>query len=177
MHAVGRTLRRALDALYLAGGVIAAVCLMIILAIIVAQMLARWFGFVFPGATDYAGYAMAAASFFAFAYALNHGAHIRVSIVLNALGEKRRWLELVCFAIGAATSTYLAWFVVRATRWSYQFNDISQGLDKTPIWIPQLSMCAGSILLAIAFWDHLVRMILGYEHGIRADIVDQSHGE
>ena len=177
MDAFGRLLRRTLDALYLAGGVIAALCLIVILAIIVVQMMARWFGFVFPGATDYAGYAMAAASFFAFAYALNHGAHIRVSIVLNALGARRRWLELACFAVGAATSTYFAWFAVRATRWSHQFGDVSQGLDKTPIWIPQLSMCIGSILLAIAFWDHLVRMLMGYEHGIRADVVDQSHAE
>jgi TRAP-type C4-dicarboxylate transport system permease small subunit len=177
MDVLGRTLRRVLDALYLTGGVIAALFMLAILGIIVLQMLARWFGFVFPGATDYAGYSMAAASFFAFAYALNHGAHIRVSLVLSAMGRHRKWGELFCFAVGAVTATYLAWFAVRATRWSHQFGDISQGLDKTPLWIPQLSMSIGSILLAIAFWDHLLRMLAGREHGIRADIVDQSHGE
>ena len=62
-----RALRRILDGLYLAGGIIAAVFMVAILAIIVLQMLARWTGNVFPGATDYAGYCMAAASFFAFA--------------------------------------------------------------------------------------------------------------
>jgi TRAP-type C4-dicarboxylate transport system permease small subunit len=170
-------LRRTLDALYLAGGAIAALCTLAILGIIVAQMLARWFGFVFPGATDYAGYAMAGASFFAFAYALNHGAHIRVSIVLNAMGARRRWLEIFCFGMGAVISTYFAWYAVRATRWSHQFGDISQGLDKTPIWIPQLAMCIGAILLAVAFWDHLIRLILGYEAKLGADIEDQSHGE
>ena len=79
-----RALRRALDALYLAGGVVAALFMIAILVLIVLQMLARWTGQVFPGATDYAGYCMAAASFFAFAYALNHGAHIRVSLMLTA---------------------------------------------------------------------------------------------
>lgn len=48
-------------------------------------MLARWTGEVFPGVPDYAGYAMAAASFLAFANALNRGSHIRVSILLNAV--------------------------------------------------------------------------------------------
>ncbi|MBB4302523.1 TRAP-type C4-dicarboxylate transport system permease small subunit [Rhodobium orientis] len=177
MAAIGRTLRRVLDLLYLGGGVIAALFMIAILVIIVLQMLARWTGHVFPGATDYAGYCMAGASFFAFAYALNHGAHIRVSILLNALGKHRRWLEIWCFAIGAATASYFAWFAVRGTYWSHKLNDISQGLDATPVWIPQLSMAAGTVLLAVAFWDHLIRLILTGQHGITADTVDQSHGE
>ena len=172
-----RALRRILDTLYLTGGIIASFFMIAILAIIVLQMLARWTGQVFPGATDYAGYCMAAASFFAFAYALNHGAHIRVSIVLNALGTKRRWGETFCFAVGTVIATYFAWYAVKGTYISWRWSEISQGLDKTPIWIPQISMAVGAILLAIAFWDHLVQLIFRGEHGIRADLVDQSHAE
>ena len=65
-------------------------------------MTARWSGQQFPGSTDYAGYCMAAASFFALAYALNRGAHIRVSLLLSALGRWRRAGEIWCFAIGSA---------------------------------------------------------------------------
>jgi TRAP-type C4-dicarboxylate transport system permease small subunit len=175
--AAARALRRILDTLYLIGGIIAAFFTVAILAIIVAQMLARWTGHVFPGATDYAGYCMAGASFFAFAYALNHGAHIRVSIVINALGSKRRWGETFCFAVGTVIATYFAWFAVRGTYWSWKLNEISQGLDKTPVWIPQISMAVGAILLAIAFWDHLARLIFTGNHGITTDLVDQSHAE
>ncbi len=172
-----RALRRILDFLYKLGGVIAAVFLVAILVIIVLQMLARWTGQVFPGATDYAGYCMASASFFAFAYALNHGAHIRVSLFLSALGRHRRWGELWCFAIGAITATYLARYAVKGTYWSWKLKELSQGLDATPMWIPQLAMSAGTILLAVAFWDHLARIIFTGDHGIRADMVDQSHAE
>jgi TRAP-type C4-dicarboxylate transport system permease small subunit len=160
MQALGRTLRRVLDALYLAGGAFSALCLVAILAIIVAQMAARWIGVTFPGATNYAGYAMAAASFSAFAYALNHGAHIRVSLALNALGARRRWLDLLCFAAGAAISSYVAFYAVRALGFSLRFNDVSQGLDRTPLWIPQSAMAAGAILLAVAFWDNLLSFVL-----------------
>jgi len=175
--AAARALRRVLDFLYLVGGVIAAFFLVAILVIIVLQMLARWTGQVFPGATDYAGYCMASASFFAFAYALNHGAHIRVSLLLTALGKWRRWGEFWCFGIGAITTTYLARYAIRGDFWSWKLNDISQGLDKTPIWIPQLSMSVGSVLLAICFWDHLIRLIFTGDHGIERDLVDQSHAE
>lgn len=172
-----RTLRRFLDLLYLTGGIIAAVFLVAILSIIVLQMVARWTGMTFPGATDYAGYCMAAASFFAFAYALNHGAHIRVSILLNALGPWRRWGETFCFAIGTVIATYFAWFAVKGTYVSWRWNEISQGLDKTPIWIPQISMSVGAILLAIAFWDHLAQLVFRGQHGIKTDLVDQSNAE
>ncbi len=64
-----RALRLGLDGIYKLAGVLAALCLIAILGLIVLQMLARWTGEVFPGAAEYAGYAMAAASFLAFANA------------------------------------------------------------------------------------------------------------
>ena len=53
-------------------------------------MLARWTGFTFPGATAYAGYAMAGSAFFALAHTLNEDGHIRVKILLSKLGDKKR---------------------------------------------------------------------------------------
>lgn len=172
-----KLLRKILDTAYFTGGIIASVFLIAILTLIVLQMLARWTGQVFPGATDYAGYCMAAASFFAFAYALNHGAHIRVTIALSALGRYRWWGEVWCFGIGAVISTWFAWYGVKGMLVSKRWNELSQGLDATPIWIPQLSMAAGTVLLAIAFWDHFLRLVVTGTHGIHADLVDQSQGE
>jgi len=173
-----RALRRGLDALYLISGVGAALCLIVILALIVIQMLARWTGEVFPGAPDYAGYAMAAASFLAFASALNRGAHIRVSILLNAVPNGlRRWLELWCFGVGTAIMWYFVWYAQKFVYWSWKFNEISQGQDRTPLWIPQSLMLIGAIILAIALTDHLLHVIFRGDHRITRDLVDQSMGE
>ena len=177
MTVPGSKIRAALDRLYLAGGIIAAFFLIAILVIIVLQMAARWSGNVFPGSTDYAGYCMAAASFFAFAHALSRGAHIRVSLLLSKMGRHRRWAEVWCFAIGASLACYFAYYAIRAVYWSYKLNDISQGQDATPIWIPQLAMAAGTVLLAIALVDNLIRILFFGAHGIEADTVEQSHGE
>ena len=162
---------RLLDKLYTAGGVLAACFLVAMLVLIVIQMLARWTGQVFSGAPDYAGYCMAAASFLAFAYALNRGAHIRVSLLLNSVGRYRYYLELWCFAMGAAAACYLAWYAVKATQWSHKFNDISQGQDATPLWIPQLGMSIGAILLALCFCDNFLRLLVLKKHAIVADAV------
>ncbi len=167
-----RRLCRFLDGLYTAGGVLASLFLIAILALIVAQMLARWTSTTFSGAPNYAGYCMAAASFLAFAHALNRGAHIRVSILLNALGTHKYWLEVFCFLVGSVASSYLAWFAIRANVWSHKFNDISQGQDATPIWIPQLGMSVGAVLLAVCFWDNLIRLLVLKQHAIQSNVLE-----
>jgi TRAP-type C4-dicarboxylate transport system permease small subunit len=164
--ALGRALRPWLDRLYDACGALAALFLLALLAVIVLQMAARWSGQQFPGSTDYAGYCMAAASFFALAYALNRGAHIRVSLLLTALGRWRRLGELWCFGIGSALACYFAYFAIKAVRVSYELNDISQGQDATPLWIPQLVMAIGGALFAIALIDRFLQIAAGgtWEH-------------
>ncbi len=169
-------LKLMLDRLYILGGIIGALSLIAILILIVVQMLARWFQWdveLIKGAPDYAGYCMAAASFMSFAYALNRGAHIRVSLLLSAMGRFRYYGEVWCFAIGSAAATYLAWYAIKANYWSHKLNDISQGQDATQLWIPQLAMSVGAVLLAICFWDNLVRLIVDREHAIKIDTVSE----
>ena len=162
-------MRKFLDRLYAFSGALAAICLLILLGIIVAQMICRWLGISFPGSTAYAGYFMAASSFLAFAYALNADSHIRVSLFLNALGERRFWAELWCFAIGSAASLYLAYYAVRLVQGSVRWNDISQGRDATPLWIPQVPVALGAILLAICFLDNLVTLIRSRVHNMSGE--------
>ncbi len=177
MLAIGRLLRRVLDGLYLAGGVLAAISLVGILVVIVLQMAARWSGVIFPGSAAYAGYCMAASSFLALAYALNNGAHIRVTLILGTLGSARRWGETWCFGIGTLIATYFAWYAVKAVYWSHKLKDVSQDQDATPLWIPQAWMAAGAILFAIALADHFLRVMVYGTHGIEAEILDDNPQE
>ncbi|WP_274426407.1 TRAP transporter small permease [Chelativorans sp. YIM 93263] len=171
------TFRRTLDALYRGAALIAAFCLILILLIIVLQMLARWTGTQFPGSTQYAGYLMAAASFFAFASALNTGAHIRVTLLISMLAKRRFWAELWGLALGTLISSYLAWYTVKTVYWSYRLGDVSQGQDATPLWIPQMPMAIGAILLAICFLDNLVTLIFTGTDNIRKAPFEQTAAE
>lgn len=177
MKALGK-LRSALDFVYLAGGVLAAICLIAILVLIVLQLLARWTGEVFPGAPEYAGYFMAAASFLAFAHALQRGSHIRVSILLNALGPgPRRVLETWCLGVACAIAWYFLYWAWDFVRLSWKLGDISQGQDMTPLWIPQSFLLAGSAILATTLTDNLIRLLFAGRHGIRRNAVDQGFRE
>ncbi len=157
---VRHPVRRVLDAIYDFSGYLAAASLFILLIIVVTQMIMRWSGSVFIGATDYAGYCMASASFFALAYALNHGAHIRVGLLLNHLGRYRRFGEIWCFGIGSALAIYFMYYAYRGVYWSLKLNDVSQGQDATPLWIPQIPMALGTTILALTFVDHFYRIVV-----------------
>ncbi len=149
--------RATLDWLYRLSGALAGGCLLALLAVIVLQMAARWSGLTFPGSTNYAGYLMAGASFLALGYALGQGSHIRVNLLLSRLGRYRRLGELWCLAVGSGLSLYFAWYAIKANYLSWLLNDISQGQDAMPLWIPQLVMSFGCVVFAIALVDHLLQ--------------------
>lgn len=199
-----RPLWRLLDIFYLASGVVSACFMVGILLLIVAQMIARWTSFALPGTTEFAGYAMAATSFFALCHALTRGAHIRVSIILNASQFLKRWLDVFAVFGAAIIATYFARYAIKANIFSEMLNDRTQGQDQipewvvtllslpsrglsewgaaiansssklvyTPIWIPQLAMSIGTVLLAIALWDSLYRMLVTGINPIKAETVE-----
>ena len=135
---------RFLDRVYVGAGVIAAFGMISILLLIVAQMVARWSAVSFPGSTDFAGYAMAATSFFALAYAFTRGAHIRVSVFLNMTEWTRFWLDAVAMFVAAVTATYFARYAIKTNAFSALLNDRTQGQDKVPEWVLSLVQMFGT---------------------------------
>ena len=150
-------MRRALDLLYDGAAWLAALAMIGLLAMVLLSIASRQFGFHVPGTDAYAGYLMAAAGFLALAHTLRKGEHIRVTLLLTRTqGRLRRGLELWALAVGTALAVLAAWYAVRLAWQSHAFDDISTANDATPLWIPQLSMAVGSLVLVIAFVDELV---------------------
>ncbi|MCT4609894.1 MAG: TRAP transporter small permease subunit [Pelagimonas sp.] len=169
-----RLLRRILDALYRFAGYLAAVFLILILCFVALQMVARWTGEMFTGGPDFTGYCMAAASFLAMPYALNSGSHIRVNLLLNALGRHAKWLEIWCWALASYLTFLFARYAIKLTYESYKWGDISQGQDAWPLWIPQMSMVIGTVLLAICAFDNLVSKLFTGKDNIRSAGLDMN---
>jgi tripartite ATP-independent transporter DctM subunit len=159
-------MRRFLNATYNASGFAAAFSLIAILCLIVAQMVCRWFGVMFPGSAQYAGYAMAAASFLALADTFRKNEHIRVSMLIEKSGNLRRGCEIWVYTLSAVVAVFFAWYAIQAPILSYRINDISQGQDGTPLWIPQLSMAVGAVILAIACIDSLLAVVFTEDLGV-----------
>ena len=161
-------MRRALDALFNGAAALAAVCMVGLLLMVLLSIVSRQLQFHVPGTDAYAGYLMAAAGFLA--HTLKRGEHIRVTLLLAALpGRWKKGMELWALAFATVLGSLFAFYCCRLAWQSHSFHDISTGSDATPLWLPQLAMAVGALILAIAFLDELVLELRGQRTERRSD--------
>jgi TRAP-type C4-dicarboxylate transport system permease small subunit len=147
-------MRRTLDLLYDAAAWLAALAMIGVLLMVLASVVSRQLGFHVPGTDAYAGYSMAAAGFLALAHTLKHNEHIRVTLILGRLkGRARHALEMWALTAAVLLAALFAFYSVRLAWQSHVINDISTSNDATRLWIPQIGMAAGTVILLIAFMD------------------------
>lgn len=157
-------LSKFLDRLFTLSGYLAGIFLVAIAVLVVSQIVARFFNTQIPSADEFAGYSLAASSFLGLAYSFRSGSHIRVTLLTDRLSSKGQRIMLllglgfaaVMIAIWAANSISLVY-----ESWAYK--EMSTGIIKYPIWIPQLSMGIGVTLFCIAILEDLVNVIRGKE--------------
>jgi TRAP-type C4-dicarboxylate transport system permease small subunit len=136
---------------------LAALCMVALLVMVMLGIVGRLLHFHVPGTDAYAGYLMAGAGFLALAHTLKCGEHIRVTLLLGALkGRAKHALELWALTGASALAALMAYYSVRLAWQSHSFNDISTGNDATPLWLPQIAMAAGTLILLLALLDELV---------------------
>ena len=167
-------MRAGLDSLYRVSGVLAAIFLAAICAIVLAQVGANVvdaiaggitgspIGLVIPSYAEFTGFFLAASSFLALAHTLRNDAHIRVTLLLQHMRPAgRRLAELWCAAAGALMAGYFAWYTVLLVLESIEFNDLSPGMIPVPLWIPQSAMALGLVILTIALVDTFFSHLFG----------------
>jgi TRAP-type C4-dicarboxylate transport system permease small subunit len=93
---------------------------------------------------------------------LREGAHIRVVLLVSRLPKKLQPLvEVWCIGFGLMISLYFTWYAGMLTYESYSYNDLSSGMIAVPIWIPQMAMLLGLVVLSVALIDELVAVCRG----------------
>ena len=159
-------MRRTLDLLYDGAAWLAAVAMIGVLVWVLLSIVSRQLGFNVPGTDAYAGYSMAAAGFLALAHTLKRNEHIRVTLLLGRLnGRAHHLLEMWALSAAVLLAGLFAFYSVRLAWQSQVLNDISTGTDATRLWIPQLAMAAGTVVLLVAFLDEWVLELRGRRAG------------
>jgi TRAP-type C4-dicarboxylate transport system permease small subunit len=163
-------MRKLLDEIYIGAAWLAALLMVGVLVMVLLSVFGRQFNFHVPGTDAYAGYCMAGSGFLALAYTLKSNEHIRVTLLLNSLrGKPRTALEMWALSVAVLLSALFAWYSVRLVYQSYAFHDISTANDATPLWIPQLAMALGNVVLLIAFIDEWVLQLRGRRNTIASE--------
>ena len=154
-------MRRLLDTLYSAGAALAALSLLSIFGIMMAQVVMRELQLQLPAADDVSAYLCVATTFFALAATFKRGELIRVGMLLDKLRPgPRRLAELAVLALAAALMAYVTFWTAQDTWFSWEIEEVAQGTVPIPLWIPKLAMPLGAGLLFIAILDEFV-IVLG----------------
>ncbi|GGB94477.1 membrane protein [Marinobacterium zhoushanense] len=144
-------------------------CIILIMLIILAQIVGRYFGFIVPSAEDFSGYALAAATFFGLAYTFREGGHIRVILVIQRWPLRLRYyqeLTVLCLALGLVS--FMTFYCGHMVWESYIFEEVSYGYVPVPLWIPQVPVALGMLALNLAVLDDLISMLRGHAPSYRA---------
>ena len=169
-------IRRLLSGLYRLSGALAGIFLVAICAIVVAQVVGnaidraaiwltgRAIGIIIPAYSDFAGFFLAASTFFALAYTLMTGGHVRVRLVLGRLpAGARRLLEVLCAALAAVIAATATYFSAMLMLQSWRFGDVVTGMVAMPLWVPQMALVLGLAILTLALLDILFSVLLSEE--------------
>jgi len=153
--------RSILDGLFRLSGYLAGFFLAAIGVLIVAQIVGRFIG-VAIDAIEVSGFCMAAATFFGLASAFKHGTHIRVNLLIRRFdGTAKKVSELWCTGIGALAAGYFSYQAIAMVWDTYSFGDMTKGLIIMELWIPQLAMASGAVILTLALADEFVLVLRG----------------
>lgn len=149
-------LQRAADALSIAGGLIAAGCIVALTLLVLTEIVVAIISKIVPAVPnsihvgwEYSAYLMGASFLLGAGMTLRAGLQIRVEMLMRAgHGRYARLLEGFSSALGSAVSSFLAYTLVQATMRTYRFGEVSQD-SFTPLWIPQAVLAFGALILAL----------------------------
>ena len=163
-----RPLLDGIDMLSRLDGWLGAGCLVTLTALMLAEVLVRALSNVFPWvpadipvAWEYSSYLMAATFTFGAAMTLRAGGHIRVTLVLARVSPAtRRRMETVLAVLGVGFCGYLAWAMAYFTWRSFESGQTSVS-SGTLMWIPQIFVTFGIVLLTVQFVARFFQAALG----------------
>ena len=157
-------LTNVLQKLYDGCGVGAAVSILIMALFIVAGIVLRFFQITIPGGIEISSFCLVSASFLALAHTFRHNIHIRISVLTQYLSPRpRRFLEMFALLLAGVTSIWLTFYAGTMAWEAFIFNDRSEGMLPIPLWIPQLLMAVGILMLGISVIEEFIRMCRGHE--------------
>ena len=159
-------MRRFLDALYGFSAGLAALSLLGIFLVMMAQVALREMHMQLPGADDISAYLCVATTFFALAATFKRGELIRVGMLIERLGPgARRAQEGLVLTLAALILGYVTWWTVQDMLFSLEIEEVAQGTVAFPLWVPKLAVPLGSGLLLVAILDELAAVLRGNRPG------------
>lgn len=158
---------RFLDRLSYATGWLAALVLLAIMVLSMAEVISRY---VLQNpmilSDELGGYAMVAVSFLGMAYCARDRSHIRITFVVERLSPAAAgWIRLATLLVGLAFVCILAWVCWEFIGDSFRRDMRSNSLLRTPLKWPQMAIPIGFTLYALVLLGQFFTALSDLKHG------------
>lgn len=152
--------KRWLDRLLDLFAALGALCILAVCIVMIAMSISRETLIVLKGGDDIVAWLCAASAFLVLGQTFQHGGIVRVEMLLEAVGPKRRWLlEALSLTICLVFAAYAAWALGTFAWQSWDIGDVSQGQIVIPLWMPQSFAVLGAIGFLLAVADEWLRVM------------------
>jgi len=156
-----RTLDKALNSVSRGCLLLASACIVSILVAVVINIVDRMMGHYTPGTNEFAGYCVGAAGALGLASTFLNNKHIRMSLLLNRASHRaRRLLENTCLVLSTCLSGFISFYLCRMVYISIMLEDRSTGSDGILLYIPQIPMALGFVILTLSMVITLMGNVL-----------------
>jgi TRAP-type C4-dicarboxylate transport system permease small subunit len=162
--------RRAIDGISKALAVLSALCVLIVMGAMVADVLRRYTtGRSIPGVAEYSEVLMVGMVFLGLGYAQKKGAHIGVDVLISRIPErvarivKITGLVIVFFVIG-----WMAWETMLVAQSSVASREYRFGLSRVPIWPARLVIPLGLATLLSQLGLDILDLVTGRKSPVSA---------
>lgn len=144
-------------------GALSTALILLVLAITAVNVVGRYLaGAPIRGAEEATGFFVVAIVMFGAAEAYRCGDHIGIDVLSNRFGLRARvWLEGISHLCVVGISVALAWTGWHTVTFSRAFGAYSSGYLQIPLWIPQLALVAGGLLLGLLAAARFCDLTLG----------------
>ena len=157
------------DWISLIAAFLAAACIVALTGLILAEIFVAFISRFVPSIPsgigigwEYSAYLMGGAFLLGSGMTLRAGQQIRVELLLRARdGKYARLMEILSAVLGSAVTIFLAVTLVQFTWRTFLSGEVSQD-SFTPLWIPQVALSVGAIVLALQM---VVRTIISLTSG------------
>ncbi len=155
-------MRNFLNNLYKFAGFLAAINVLVIFILMIYASVGRGMNLRVSWVNDVVSWLCAAAAFFGMAYSFRNGDFVRVTLLLEKLPKTaRRVFEIISLSVALVAISYLMYWSILFTYESWSFKDMAGNMVAIPIWIPQMSLVVGSVILWIAVLDECIGVFHG----------------
>lgn len=156
---------RLVDGMAAAAAAVAALCLAVLTAIVLAEIAVVWlFNFSLDFSWEYAAFLMCAAFFLGMGWTLRQSGHVRVTLFAHNLPEgAARLLDMAATAVGTAISGFLTYALGVLAWGAFLGGSRTFTPTATPLAVPQGVATLGMAILTLVLLARMVRIANGLE--------------